>query len=68
MSTKYKATIPDTGYFVTITIVGCCGHGLQIRAIGLSGALCLKLYLPFLDLKEKKPMIAYINKQQTSIW
>jgi hypothetical protein len=34
MSTKYKATMPDTGYFVTITIVGCCGHGLQIRAIG----------------------------------
>jgi hypothetical protein len=31
MSTKYKATMPDTGYFVTITIVGCCGHGLQIR-------------------------------------
>ena len=22
MSTKYKATMPDTGYFVTITIVG----------------------------------------------
>jgi hypothetical protein len=34
MSTKYKATMPDTGYFVTITIVGCCGHGLQIHAIG----------------------------------
>jgi hypothetical protein len=39
MSTKYKATVPDTGYFVTITIVGCCGHGLQIRAIGLSGSM-----------------------------
>jgi hypothetical protein len=35
MSTKYKATMRDTGYFVTIAIVGCCGHGLQIRAIGL---------------------------------
>jgi hypothetical protein len=34
MSTKYKATMPDTGYFVTITIVGCCGHGLQIHAMG----------------------------------
>jgi hypothetical protein len=39
MSTKYKATVPDTGYFVTIKIVGCCGHGLQIRAIGLSGSM-----------------------------
>jgi hypothetical protein len=37
MSTKYKATMPDTGYFVTITIVGCCGYGLQIRAIGFGG-------------------------------
>jgi hypothetical protein len=39
MSTKYKATMPDTGYFVTITIVGCCGHGLQIRAIVLKPTL-----------------------------
>ncbi|MFT4801071.1 MAG: hypothetical protein ACI93N_000836 [Flavobacteriaceae bacterium] len=35
MSTKYKATMLNTGYFITITIVGCCGHELQIRAIGL---------------------------------
>ena len=35
MSTKYKASMPDIGYFVTITIVGCCGRGLEIRAIGL---------------------------------
>jgi hypothetical protein len=34
MSTKYKVTISDTGYFVTITIEGCCGHGLQICVIG----------------------------------
>ena len=33
MSTRYKATIGDIGYFITITIVGCCGHELQIRAI-----------------------------------
>ena len=43
MSTKYKATMPDTGYFVTITIVGCCGHGLQIRAIGIIGSAKLIL-------------------------
>ena len=39
MSTKYKASMPDIGYFVTITIVGCYGHGSQIRAIGLSGSM-----------------------------
>jgi hypothetical protein len=45
MSTKYKATMPDTGYFVTTRIVGCCGHGLQIRAIGREGCLYLESFM-----------------------
>jgi hypothetical protein len=40
--------MPDTGYFVTITIVGCCGHGLQIRAIGLSLVIYIYINLHFL--------------------
>ena len=31
MSTKYKATMPDTGYFVTITIVGWVGIFTRLK-------------------------------------
>ena len=58
MSTKYKATMPDTGYFVTITIVGCCGHGLQIRAMG---------QIPVLRNSQRKVKTLFVRKIYTTI-
>ena len=57
MSTKYKATIPDTGYFVTITILGCCGHGLQIRAMG---------QIPVLRNSQRKVKRLFVRKTYTT--
>jgi hypothetical protein len=72
MSTKYKATMPDTGYFITITTVGWIDIFTRLKQrYVLINALTycqkhkgLEIYAP---LPHESFRVVYLNKTETSI-